>query len=267
VNGALTLGELMARFLTHKRSKASSGELSKTTLGDYLREVKAFVAFQKPFTPAGGLKPEHFSAYMRHLVEERKLGRPARKRVRAYVTAFLRFGAQNGWMVMPATGSDWVAPATDQDSMRQAKARLGLKDHSDRVLTGEEITRLLDRANPTFKAMILLGVNCGLGPADIGRVRWNMIDLKTRTLCFPRPKTGTIRVGCLWKKTRDALLRVRTLKHNQLALERDGDSALVFVTRTGLAYYREREVHAKVDVNGIGPSGGTGHGRRPGVEG
>ena len=250
VNGALMLRDLMARFLTHKRNKASSGELSRTTLGDYMREVQALVAFQKPLTPAGGLRPEHFSAYMRHLVEERKLGRLARKRVRAYVTAFLRFGVQNGWMVMPATDTDWVAPATDPDSMRQVRASLGLADHSNRILTGKEIRRLLHRATPTFRAMILLGVNCGLGPADLGRLRWNMIDLRTRTLRFPRPKTGTERVGYLWKKTRDALIRVRTLKHNRLALERDGDSALVFVTRKGLPYYREREVHAKVAVNG-----------------
>ena len=49
-------------------------------------------------------------------------------------------------------------------------------DNSERIVTGEELDKLLDRANPTFKAMTLLGVNCGLGPADIGRLRWNMIN-------------------------------------------------------------------------------------------
>lgn len=246
----MILGELMARFLAHKRAKVGSGELSKTTLGDYLSEIPTFVSFCKPGTPAGGLKPEHFSAYMAHLVNDRKLGRLARKRVRAYVTAFLRFGARNGWMLMPNTGSDWAAPATDPDAMRQARLREGLPDFSTRILTGEEVDELLARANPTFRAMILLGVNCGLGPADLGRLRWHMIDLERRRLTFPRPKTGVMRVGFLWKRTREALTRVRSLKRNRQAIQMDGDAAMVFITRKGRPYYREREVHKEIEVAG-----------------
>ncbi len=246
----LILGELMARFLAHKKAKVDTGELSKTTLGDYLSEICSFVAFCKPGTPANGLRPEHFTAYMSSLVNERKLGRLARKRVRAYVTAFLRFGATNGWISMPNTGSDWVAPATDPDSLRQARFRAGQKDFSSRIVTGREVNRLLARANPTFRAMILLGVNCGLGPADLGRLRWDMIDLERRRISFPRPKTGVLRVGCLWKNTRRALDRVSKLKHNRLAIQRDGQAALVFVTRKGLPYYREREVHREIEING-----------------
>jgi hypothetical protein len=84
VAAVITLGELMGRFLAHKLSKARSGELSPATLGDYFREVEAFVKYIKPNTPPAGLRPEHFTAYMRHLTDERKLGRHSRKRVRAY---------------------------------------------------------------------------------------------------------------------------------------------------------------------------------------
>jgi len=187
---------------------------------------------------------------MRRLVDERKLGRHSRKRVRAYVTAFLNFGAKNGWYVMPGSGADWIAPATDPDSIRQAKARAGVKDFSDRILTGEEIDALLERSTPNFRAMILLGINCGLGPADIGRLRWNMFDLERRRLRFPRPKTGVMRLGYLWKCTRDALNHVRMLKHSRQALECEGDSGLVFVTRNGLPFYRETEIQADVEIDG-----------------
>jgi hypothetical protein len=44
---------------------------------------------------------------------------------------------------------DWVAPSTDADSMRQAKLRAGLKDHSQRIVTGAELDQLLARAQPT----------------------------------------------------------------------------------------------------------------------
>jgi integrase len=246
----MTLAELMGRFLAHKLSRARSGELSLVTLGDYFREIKAFVEYMKSSTPPEALRPEHFTAYMYHLTERRKLGRHSRKRVRAYVTAFLNFGATNGWYAMPGTGADWIAPATDPDSIRQAKARAGVKDFSGRILTGEEIGKLLNRSTPNFRAMILLGINCGLGPADIGRLRWNMIDLERRRLQFPRPKTGAMRVGYLWKCTREALNHVRALKHSQQELERNGNSALVFVTRNGLPFYRETELQADVEIDG-----------------
>jgi integrase len=246
----LTLADLMGRFLAHKLSKARSGELSPATLGDYFREVEAFVEFMKPKTPPAGLRPEHFTAYMRHLADGRKLGRHSRKRVRAYVTAFLNYGAKNGWYLMPGTGADWIAPATDPDSIRQAKARAGVKDFSDRILTGKELDKLLERSTPNFRAMILLGINCGLGPADIGRLRWDMLDLERGRLRFPRPKTGVNRVGYLWKCTRLALDKVRVLKHTRAAIERAGDSGLVFMTRNGLPFYRETEIHADIEIGG-----------------
>ena len=151
---------------------------------------------------------------------------------------------------MPATGSEWAAPAVDPDSMRQAKARAGIPDFSDRVFSGDEIDQLLARATPTFQALILLGVNCALGPADLGRLRWNMLDLQRRRLDFPRCKTGTPRRGFLWKRTVNALLKLRTLKHNRDALEREGEAALVFITREGLPFYREQLVVADLVVDG-----------------
>jgi integrase len=246
----VTLGELMARFLTHKLDASQRGDLSRVTLGGYLREVRSFVEFLKASTPVAGLRPEHFAGYMKHLVEGRKLGRHARKRVRTYINTFLRYGAKNGWYTIPNTGTDWTVPATDPDSMRLARARAGMKDYSDRIVTGEEVNELLGRSQPAFRAMILLGVNCGLGPADLGRLRWNMIDLQSGRLIFPRPKTGVMRIGYLWKQTRQALQRVRRLKHNREALAKEGEASLVFITRKGLPYYRERNLLKRVEVDG-----------------
>jgi len=65
----------MARFFACKQSQSKSGDLSKPTLRGYLREVQWFVELLNPGTPVAGLKPEHFTAYMKHLVEQRRLGR------------------------------------------------------------------------------------------------------------------------------------------------------------------------------------------------
>ena len=96
----------------------------------------------------------------------------------------------------------------------------------------------------------MLGINTGMGPADLGRLTWDKVDLDSGRLIFPRPKTGAPRVGFLWKKTRQALLQVRILKHNRAAVEQGGDAALVFLTRTGRPFYVEKEIHSEVKVDG-----------------
>jgi hypothetical protein len=54
---------------------------------------------------------------MKFMVENRKLGRHARRRIRAYLNSFLRYGVKSGWFAMPSTGPEWVAPAVDPASI------------------------------------------------------------------------------------------------------------------------------------------------------
>lgn len=239
---SMTLAELMGRFLQHKRAQVQAGELSPRTLGDYLAEIPLFVGFMKATAVVGGLRPEHFSAYMRDLINTRKLGRHGRKRVRAYINCFIAYGVANGWHTAPPTGVDWKAPATDPASIRVAKQRDGIDDYGTRIVTGEEMNRLLSRATPTYRALLLMAINTGLGPSDLARLRWRMLDLTNRRLDFPRGKNGQRRVGFLWKRTLRALERLKTLKRNRAALERDGTQALVFVSREGNALVRELDV-------------------------
>lgn len=248
----ITLSDLMTKFLDAFRSQVDGKERSLATYGDYVRELGAFVAASGPAAPVENLKPEHFAKYAELLVKGGRplpsgikgepLGRHARRRVISYIRAMLNWGAGNGWYPSPTFGNGFAQPDTRPDAMRQAKAREGKKDFSKRVLTGEEVDRLLDNATPLFRAMILVGVNCGLGPADLGRLKWSHIDMESGMLDMPRGKTGTERKGYLWKRTREALRRVLTLKHNKRMYESLGEESFVFVTRKGLPVYREREV-------------------------
>ena len=56
-----------------------------------------------------------------------------------------------------------------------------------------------------LKAMLLLGVNCGLGNHDIAMLPLSALDLDSRWLKFPRPKTGIQRRCPLWPETVEAL--------------------------------------------------------------
>ena len=94
------------------------------------------------------------------------------------------------------------------------------------TFTPEQITSLLAHATPNMKAMILLALNCGLGPTDCAKLQWGHLDLEQGRLTFPRPKTGVDRNLVLWSETVEALR----------AIPQEHD--LVFVTRSGHPYVR-----------------------------
>ncbi|HEY8747267.1 MAG TPA: tyrosine-type recombinase/integrase [Tepidisphaeraceae bacterium] len=242
VTSDMTVGQLQAAFLEAKRAAMLAKGLSPATYDDYLTELQAFTHSTGTDAKVSALRPEHFAKYAGNLIGVRKLGPHARKRTIAYVKAMLNWGASNGYYPAPTYGAGFTAPDTRPDAMRQAKAREGKKDHSKRIVTGDEVHKLVEGANPQLGAIILLGVNCGMGPADIGRLRWRDINLETGLLDMPRGKTGFERRGYLWKRTRKALAHVAKMKHNKAALEKHGQESLVFLTRTGRPVYREDEI-------------------------
>lgn len=249
--GGHVLRDLLAAYLTDCRTRTTAGELSLETFKDRMKELPAFAKAVGMDAQVAALKPEHFSQYNTILVTERKLGRHARKRVIAYIKSMLNWGAGQGWYPTPAYGNGFTAPDTSPDAMRQAKARAGVQDFSKLIITGAQVDTLVAHANRQYAAIILLGVNCGLGPADLGRLRWRHVNMETGALDMPRGKTGTERHGYLWKRTRKAMLACRTLKHNKADLEKNGPEALVFRTRKNHPMYRATEVIEDGESAGI----------------
>src|SRR5205823_3745962 len=72
------------------------------------------------------------------------------------------------------------------------------------LVVGAEGPELV-QAGPALRAMILLGINCGLGNADCGRLTVQALDLERGWLDFPRPKTGLPRRCPLWPETVEAI--------------------------------------------------------------
>src|SRR5262245_27142704 len=63
--------------------------------------------------------------------------------------------------------------------------------------TGPELAR----AEPTLRAMILLGANCGFGNMDCAALTHTGLNLDGGWIDFPRPKTGIARRCPLWPET------------------------------------------------------------------
>jgi integrase len=116
-------------------------------------------------------------------------------------------------------------------TIRLHRAKQGRK-----LFTAEECRKLIDAANPALRAMILLGINCGFGNADCGRLTTDKVDLDTGWIDYPRPKTGVERRCPLWPETVRAIKDALATRPKPKSKH---DADLVFVTKRGLPWAKE----------------------------
>jgi len=94
------------------------------------------------------------------------------------------------------------------------------------TFNSQQIRKLLSAADMKMRAMIWLGLNCGFGCTDCGKLKWKDLDLKNSRVKLPRNKTGVGRNFPLWPETAEALKE----------LPRSGP--LVFYTLEGYPWVR-----------------------------
>jgi integrase len=218
----LSIRDLCNRFLTAKQGKLESGELSPATFADHhatcARIIKAF----GPTRLVTDLDASDFERFRRSMAKGWVPVTLANE-VRRIRTVF-RYAEQNLLVALPVRfGTEFKQPS--RKVLRLDRAKKG-----PRMFEAKELTAILDKATMPLKAMILLGINCGMGNSDIANMPTKAVDLKRGWLDFPRPKTGTPRRCPLWKKTvaaiREAIKQRPTPKDKQHA-------GLLFITSHG----------------------------------
>jgi integrase len=133
--------------------------------------------------------------------------------------------------------------------MRLHHAQKGL-----RLFTADEIRRLIHAADQPLKAMVLLGINAGLGNTDCGRLPLSALDLEAGWLDYPRRKTGIARRCWLWSGTQAA---VREALEQRPTPKNAADAGLVFITKYGNPWnddstvtHEMRKLLDKLGING-----------------
>src|SRR5262249_23668901 len=87
------------------------------------------------------------------------------------VRSVFKYGTDNGLIEKAVRyGSEFKPPS--RSVLRRHKAQSGPK-----MFEAAEVRALLDAARPTMRAMILLGVNCGLGNTDIASLQQHNVNL------------------------------------------------------------------------------------------
>jgi integrase len=194
----VTVGVIVDAWLRGKEEAVKAGELSVATFTGYHRFTGAVLRTFGRGRRVDDLRPDDFAALRKAMAA--RWG-PALLAVAITVIRGLFKFAQEGGLTptLPPFGPQFRGPK--RRVLRQHRAARGAK-----LFTREEVLRMIDSAGTQLRAMILLGVNCGFGNSDCGKLPRSAVNPLTAWIDFPRPKTGVARRSPLWPETVKALL-------------------------------------------------------------
>jgi integrase len=226
---ALTVKDLANAFLNAKQALLDTGELTLRTWGHYKRATDVLVKSLGKARLVTDLDPRDFAALRVKLARE---WGPVHLSVTIQrIRSVFKYGFDAGLIDRPVRfGPDFKGPS--KKTLRIHRARQGAK-----LFTADKVHRLIDAAGQPLRAMLLLGINCGYGNTDCGRLPLSAVDLDAGVIDFARPKTGVPRRCVLWPETvqaiRDALAKRPTPK-------KDEHAGLVFLTQRGDTWTKEK---------------------------
>jgi integrase len=223
-----TVEDLADHFLNAKRPLVTSGELTKRTFDEYFATCERLIKTFGLTRLVDDLRPEDFDKLRAQIAKQWgpvRLGNEIQR-----IRTVFKFGFDAGLIDRPVRfGPIFKRPS--KKVLRITRAEKG-----PRMFEADQIRQILAAAHRQFKAMLMLGINCGFGNADVAMLPSSALDLDNGWVNFPRPKTGIPRRCKLWQETieaiREALVKRQTPKH-------DEDKGLVFITKRGICWAKE----------------------------
>jgi len=191
-----TVFSLCGRFLTSKKNRLDSGELSIHPSNEYTATCKRLIKTFGRNRPVSAPRPQDFERY-RALIAKRwgpvRLGNEIMR-----VRSVFKFAVSDCDEAHARFGEQFRRPS--------AKVlRRHWQEQGPKMFEATEIKRMLVAAGQPLRAMILLGINCGYGNSDLGTLPLNALNFKRGWRSYARPKTGIDRRCPLWPETIRAL--------------------------------------------------------------
>jgi len=136
------------------------------------------------------------------------------------IRVVFRYATENQFVAGPIRyGSEFKKPS--KKVLRANRASKG-----PRMFEAEELRTILDAVGVPMKAMVLLGINCGLGNSDIANLPITAVDLKAAWIDYPRRKTGIARRCPLWPET---ITAVKAAIDERPAPKDQDNAGLIFI--------------------------------------
>jgi integrase len=257
----LHLKDLCNAFLTAKQRKVASGELTPRAFMEYREVTDMLVAAFGKTRLVEDLAGDDFEALRATMAERWGPVRLCNGITR--VKSVFKYGFDNGLIrTQVRYGGEFKKP--DKSVLRRARKQAG-----EKMLEADQLRRILDalagkqvetdrtdpktgkretvtlEADPTLRAMTLLGLNAAYGNNDCATMPMTALDLTRGWLDYPRPKTAVARRCPLWPETVEAL---RTALAARPAPKDAEDARLVFVNSRGAPFVRTSDTGVRSDV-------------------
>ncbi len=193
----LTVKDLCNRFLTVKQGQVATLEITRRHFDDLFTACELLIGHFGKNRLVDDLASDDFEALRASLAKTR--GAWALGGSIAKIRSVFKYAYEAGLIDKPVRyGPNFKRPG--KSAIRRERLENG-----ERMFEQKELRAIMDAAGQSLKAMILLGLNCGLGNSDCGQLRFRHIDLMRGWLNYPRPKTGIDRRCPLWPETVTAL--------------------------------------------------------------
>lgn len=224
----LMVRDLLNRFLTSKRDLVNTGELAPRSFADYHATCRHVADAFGLTRLVDDLASDDFERLRCHLAKTRgpvALGNEINR-----VRMIFKHAYDAGLVDKPVRhGPTFKRPS--KRVLRKARSENG-----PRMFDAREIKSMIDEAGTQLRAMILLGINCGFGNADVGTLPVKALDLKGGWVDYARPKTGIQRRCPLWPDTVAALREALAARPKP---KDEADAKLAFVTKRGLRWAKD----------------------------
>lgn len=224
--GGICLADVCDQFLQAKQNRLESGELSPQTFADYRLTSDALVDHFGKNAVVAVLGPADWEKYRAKLA--RKYAVRTLKNEINRVRIVFKWAHDQGLAEKPAYGQSFEKPSAKM--IRKARNAA-----PKRLYSQTELLAILTVADVYLKAMVLLGINAGLGNTDIANLPKSAIDFDQGWLDYPRPKTEIERRISLWPETLEA---VKAAIEKRPRPRDPRDSELVFITVQGNRWVR-----------------------------
>ena len=218
----LTVGDLFNHYLTDRHKDLKAQRIGRRHFDDMVEKLNWIATQLGKTTLVCNLKPATMGDLSR-AIDAKTSSPDNRAKLHTQTRMAFKWALENdlpGYDKPVRFGSSWRPPQQHDFDIHRHKA-------GRQTFTADEVRQLIDNANPTLKASILLGINGGMESNDIQTLE--QCDRQGDYLDYLREKTKRYRRIPLWRQTIDAIdaAPYRRNRHNQGRL---------LVARTGRPY-------------------------------